>query len=115
MCRLRIVIVIAVAVVLLLNGCAGLHNQQPSQPRTLYSTTDSTALVYTDPAAAAPVDDLIFWRWAAMILYPFGLVLDYALNRPFYKLASHSPGFHGYTAEDEQLDRLRPVLKSVER
>lgn len=115
MCKFRPMIVLAVVAVLTLNGCAGLYPEQPGQPRTLYSTTDATALVYTDPAAAASVEDMFFWRWAAIALYPVGVLLDYTLNRPFYALASHSPGLYGYTAEDEQLDRQRTMLRSQER
>jgi hypothetical protein len=103
------------AAALVLNGCAGAYNQDTGKPRSIYTATDSTALVYSDPPAAAPVEDLIFWRWAAVVLHPFGVLLDYAVNRPFYAVAAHSPGMFGYTVEDEQLDSQRTMLQSYDR
>ena len=108
-------IALVLAAALVFNGCAGTYNQQTGKPRSIYSATDSTALVYSDPAAASPVEDVLFWRWMAMVLYPFGVLLDYAVNRPFYALAEHSPGMYGYTVEDEQIDMQRTMLQSYDR
>lgn len=75
-------------------------------PMSIYSAMDSTALVYSDPAAAAPVSDNP-WRWTGFVLHPVGQLLDYAINRPLYKLASIAPYLFGYTAEDSMLDSQR--------
>lgn len=94
-------------------GCAGTSSYNAemgpmdSNTRTsVYSTLDSTALVYTAPAAGSPADDNP-WRWAGFLLHPVGLGLDYAVNRPIYTLGSHFPRGMGYTAEDAMLDSYR--------
>ncbi len=104
--RFGVLISMVVGVSFLLGGCVGMYYQEPEQPRTIYTATDATALVYSDPDMAATVDDNPV-RWLGFLLHPVGLGLDYALNRPFYRLAGQSPGFFGYTAEDAQLDAFR--------
>ncbi|MSR25378.1 MAG: hypothetical protein EXR96_09940 [Nitrospiraceae bacterium] len=66
----------------------------------MYSALDATAQVYSNPRAQAPVEDSV-WRYAAYALHPAGGVLDYAINRPIYALASAFPYLFGYTSEDE--------------
>ena len=66
----------------------------------MYSALDATAQVYSNPRAQAPVEDSV-WRYAGYALHPVGVVLDYAINRPFYALASAFPYLFGYTSEDE--------------
>jgi uncharacterized protein YceK len=100
------VFVIVLGIALILSGCTGIYYKQPDQPSTIYSSSDATALVYSDPVSASATDDH-YLRWVGFILYPVGLVFDYALNRPLHQLASESPGFYGYTAEDAQLDSQR--------
>ncbi len=65
----------------------------------MYSALDATAQVYSHSRAQAPVDDNP-WRYAGFVLHPFGVVLDYAINRPIYALASAFPYMFGYTSED---------------
>ena len=97
---------------ILTTGCAstnttGEMGQVEANTRTsVYSTLDSTALVYTAPAAGSPADDNP-WRWAGFLLNPVGLGLDYAVNRPIYTLGSHFQRGMGYTAEDAMLDSYR--------
>ncbi len=110
----RLVVSTVLASVLILTGCTGIHVQEPEQPRTIYSSSDATALVYSDPAQASAVDDH-YLRWVAILLYPVGLALDYAINRPVYRLAAQSPGFYGYTSEDAQLESQRAGLTTDER
>lgn len=95
-------------------GCAGNSQQEMSAttdgsytaPASIYSVMDPTSLVYTDVAAgSAPNDNP--WRWAAFVLHPVGVALDYGLNRPFYKIPSKMPYIFGYTAEDSMLDSQR--------
>lgn len=105
----RLLISTVASLVVLVSGCMGLHEQQADQPRTMYSSLDATALVYSDPNAAAPSDDYPL-RWAGFLLHPVGLGIDYGFNRPARALASKSPGFFGYTAEDSQLDSERSSL-----
>ena len=97
----------------LASGC-GTTNQQTASaddreympPTSIYNILDSTALVYSDPAAGAAVNDNPF-RWLGFILHPVGQLLDYGFNRPFYKLASAFPYVFGYTAEDVMVDAQR--------
>jgi hypothetical protein len=72
----------------------------------MYSSMDSTALVYTDPAAASPLYDHPY-RWISWLVYPAGAALDYGLNRPFYDLADSAPSMSGFTSEDATLHSLR--------
>lgn len=97
---------------LLATGCAStqpgmeMGAADSNQRTSVYSTLDSTALVYTAPAAGSPADDNP-WRWAGFLLHPVGVGLDYAVNRPIYTLGSHLPRAMGYTAEDAMLDSYR--------
>jgi hypothetical protein len=95
-------------------GCAENRQQQAAAdadgdytvPASIYSVMDPTSLVYTDVAAgAAPSDNP--WRWTGFLLHPFGVALDYGLNRPIYKLTSQMPYLFGYTSEDSMLDSQR--------
>lgn len=105
----RLLISAVASFVMLMSGCMGLHEQQAEQPRTVYSSLDATALVYSDPNSASPTDDHAL-RWLGFVLHPVGLGVDYGFNRPARALASKSPGFFGYTAEDDQLDSERTSL-----
>ncbi|MBI5411201.1 MAG: hypothetical protein HZA21_04325 [Nitrospirae bacterium] len=87
-------------------GCAGTREVQVGQQATMYSSMDATALVYSDPAAAAQLNDHPL-RWVGFALNPLGVAADYAINRPFYALASTMPGLFGYTSEDAMLDAQR--------
>lgn len=93
-------------------GCAGTHQQTGMSdsdyvpPMSIYSMMDSTSLVYSDPAAASPINDHPL-RWIAFSLYPVGQALDYGLNRPIYWIGSHPQYLFGYTSEDSMLDSQR--------
>lgn len=110
----RLLASMALGSVLILTGCTGIYTKEPDQPRTIYSSSDATALVYSDPVQASPVDDH-YLRWVAILLHPVGVALDYAINRPVYRLAAGSPGFYGYTPEDAQLESQRASLTTEER
>jgi hypothetical protein len=107
---------LAVGILLLATvvGCAGNHQQQASTdtdgnyvpPSSIYSVMDSTSLVYTDVAAGAAANDNP-WRWAGFLLHPFGVAMDYGVNRPIYVLPSKIPYLFGYTAADSMLDSQR--------
>ena len=100
--------------VVLTSGCASNRQQDGMTaadreyvpPTSIYNVLDSTALVYSDPAAAAAVNDSPF-RWLGFLMHPIGQALDYVINRPLYTLASWFPNFFGYTAEDSMLDAQR--------
>lgn len=97
--------------VLLLTGCSSTHqsatfDQEYVAPMSIYSVMDATAMVYTDPTAAAPASDNPY-RWFGFILHPVGQLVDYAVNRPLYALASSAPYLFGYTAEDAMVDSQR--------
>ena len=94
-------------------GCAGNQQQASvdaegnySPPASIYSVMDSTSLVYTDVAAGAASSDNP-WRWAGFLLHPFGVAMDYAVNRPLYTLSSKNPYLFGYTSADSMLDSQR--------
>jgi len=103
---LKILAGMAVLVLLLSTGCAGSQEIQAGPQATMYSSMDATALVYSDPAASAFLNDHPL-RWAAFVTYPAAVVGDYAVNRPFYSLASKVPGLFGYTSEDAMLNAQR--------
>jgi len=65
----------------------------------MYGSLDATAQVYSAPVAQAPVEDNP-WRWLGIVMHPFGVMLDFTVNRPFYTLASGFPDTFGYTSED---------------
>jgi hypothetical protein len=75
-------------------------------PASIYSVMDPTALVYTDVAAAASLNDNP-WRWTGFLLHPFGVALDYVPNRLIYKFPSRMPYLFGYTSEDSMLESQR--------
>ncbi|HEY5932306.1 MAG TPA: hypothetical protein VIT63_05275 [Nitrospira sp.] len=95
-------------------GCSTTHQQGASvvakeeytPPTSIYNILDSTALVYSDPAAGSPVNDHPL-RWLGFIAHPIGHAFDYGINRPMYTVGSSSPYLHGYTAEDSMLDAQR--------
>ncbi len=107
-CALAFVLTAALA-----SGCGTTHQQsgytddrEYTPPTSIYNILDSTALVYSDPAAGSAVNDNP-WRWAGFILHPVGQLIDYGINRPLYKLASAFPYIFGYTAEDVMVDAQR--------
>ena len=103
----KLVMLAGLAVVTMLaSGCAGSKETKIVQQTTMYSTMDSTALVYTDPAAASAIQDHPL-RWAAFVIHPFGVVGDYLVNRPLYFIASLAPGIFGYTSEDAMISEQR--------
>lgn len=87
-------------------GCAGNRELQAPQQSTMYSSMDSTALVYSDTGAAAILQDHPL-RWLGFALHPVGVAMDYALNRPFYNVASSLPGLFGFTSEDAMIHAQR--------
>ena len=103
-----------VMVGMLAAGCGTTHQQSASSaddreyapPTSIYNILDSTAMVYSDPAAGSAVNDNPF-RWLGFILHPIGQAFDYAINRPFYALASLFPYATGYTSEDNMVDAQR--------
>ncbi len=105
----RLLAALLVGMALIMSGCARFHYDQPKEPRTLHSSLDATAQVYSDPAAASAVDDHPL-RWLAFVLHPFGVLVDQAINRPFYRLSAQSPATSGYTEEEAQLDLQRYPL-----
>ncbi|ALA56650.1 hypothetical protein [Nitrospira moscoviensis] len=106
----------ALAVVImavLASGCGTTSQQgaypddrEYTPPTSIYNVMDSTALVYSDPAAASPVYDNPF-RWLGFLLHPIGHAFDYAINRPLYTLAGTFPYLFGYTPEDAMVDQQR--------
>ena len=99
---MALVIVMAVLAV----GCASEESIHLSQGGGMYSALDATAQVYSSPRAQAAVEDNP-WRWLGFVMHPFGVFFDYAVNRPFYTLASEAPYLFGYTSEDVLIDSQR--------
>ena len=81
-------------------------DQEYVPPTSIYNILDSTAMIYSDPAAGSAVNDSSF-RWLGFMLHPIGQALDYVVNRPLYKLASMFPYAMGYTQEDAMVDAQR--------
>lgn len=81
-------------------------DQEYVPPTSIYNILDSTAMIYSDPAAGSPINDNPL-RWLGFMLHPIGQAFDYAVNRPIYKLASMFPYAMGYTQEDAMVDAQR--------
>lgn len=95
------------------SGCSTMHQQGASgdareytPPTSIYNILDSTAMVYSDPAAGSPVNDHPL-RWLGFVSNPIGHAFDYAINRPIYTLASGFAYLSGYTAEDSMVNAQR--------
>jgi hypothetical protein len=84
----------------------GAGDREYTPPTSIHNILDSTALVYSDPAAGSAVNDNPY-RWLGFILHPVGQALDYGVNRPLYMIASGIPYLFGYTAEDNMVDSQR--------
>ncbi len=98
---------------LVATGCSTTHqpgmsaeDREYTPPTSIYNILDSTALVYSDPAAGSPVNDNPV-RWLGFLLHPIGQALDYGINRPAYMFASKFQYLSGYTAEDTMVDSQR--------
>ena len=94
-------------------GCSTTHQQRAgaddkeyTPPTSIYNILDSTALVYSDPAAGSAVNDHPL-RWLGFVSHPIGQAFDYGSNRPLYTLSSGFSYLSGYTAEDNMLDAQR--------
>lgn len=92
-------------------GCAttgqqGADDKEYTPPLSIYNILDSTALVYSDPAAGSAVSDHPL-RWLGFLSHPLGHAVDYGVNRPMYTLGGSIPYIFGYTAEDSLLDSQR--------
>jgi hypothetical protein len=85
---------------------AGAEDKEYMPPTSIYNILDSTALVYSSPAAGSAISDHPL-RWVGFILHPIGHAFDYGINRPMYTLGGNSPYLYGYTAEDSMLDAQR--------
>ena len=106
--------VIGVAVLAMVaTGCSTMHQEGASvdakeytPPTSIYNILDSTALVYSDPAAGSAVNDHPL-RLFGFVVHPLGHALDYGINRPMYTLASRFSYLSGYTAEDNMVNAQR--------
>lgn len=95
------------------SGCSTMHQQgangdarEYTPPTSIYNILDSTAMVYSDPAAGSPVNDHPL-RWLGFVSNPIGHAFDYVINRPIYTLASGFSYLSGYTAEDSMVNAQR--------
>lgn len=96
---------------LVASGCATTghetaEDKEYAPPTSIYNILDSTALVYSDPAAGSAINDHPL-RWFGFMSHPVGHALDYGINRPVYTLGRGIPYLFGYTAEDNMLDAQR--------
>jgi hypothetical protein len=103
---MRVIGLVLTMVAVMGAGCAGGQQMRANQQATMYSSMESTALVYSDPAAASPLQDHPL-RWMAYIFHPVGVLMDYTVNRPFYDVAATYPAVFGATSEDAMLEALR--------
>jgi hypothetical protein len=94
-------------VAMLAAGCATSKEEAHlAQGGGMYASLDATAQVYSSPRSQAALEDNP-WRWLGIAMHPFGVFLDYAVNRPFYALAYSFPDTFGYTSEDVLIDSQR--------
>ena len=109
--RALTIVGLAVMIALFSVGCSSKRNLQAGQPSGgMYSALDSTAMVYTDSLAQAPIHDHPL-RWVGFVGHPLGVVADLTVNRLFYTIASVVPSFFGYTSEDRMIHSQRSKLK----
>jgi hypothetical protein len=80
-------------------GCTTTQGVEQTELSGNYWPLDSLSMVYADPVAVSPLHDHPF-RWLSFLVHPVGVVLDYAVNRPVYAIASAFPTLFGYNAED---------------
>jgi hypothetical protein len=85
---------------------AGAEDREYTPPTSIYNILDSTAMVYSDPAAGSAVNDHPL-RWLGFLLHPVGHAFDYGVNRPVYTISSRFQYLTGYTAEDNMVDAQR--------
>jgi len=104
---MQLIGLVALAVILTA-GCSTKRESdiKLTQGGGMYSALDATAQVYSNTRAQAPVDDNP-WRYVGFALHPVGVILDYAVNRPIYALASVFPYMFGYTSEDVLISSQR--------
>ena len=57
----------------------GAGDREYTPPTSIHNILDSTALVYSDPAAGSAVNDNPY-RWLGFILHPVGQALDYGVR-----------------------------------
>ena len=98
-------------VAMLAAGCASVSAKQEGEVHVaqgggMYASLDATAQVYSNPRSQAAIEDNP-WRWLGIVMHPFGVMLDYGINRPFYSLASSFPDTFGYTSEDVLIESQR--------
>lgn len=108
--RALTIVGLAVMIALFSVGCSSKRNLQAGQASGMYSALDSTAMVYSDSLAQAPIHDHPL-RWVGFVAHPMGVVADLTVNRLFYTIASVVPGFFGYTSEDRMIHSQRSKLK----
>jgi hypothetical protein len=101
------ILVVIVVIAMVSGGCAGTRDTHTSQQAGAAWPLDSLAYLYSDPVSVSPLDDNP-WRWLGFLLNPVGVVLDYAVNRPLYSIASGAPSLFGFTPEDATLHAQRP-------
>ena len=84
----------------------GIDAKEYTPPTSIYNILDSTALVYSDPAAGSAVNDHPL-RWLGFVAHPIGHAFDYVINRPIYMVGGNSPYLFGYTDEDNMVNAQR--------
>ncbi len=104
--QVRFLAGLIVLAAVLSGGCSSSRDYAAIQASSMYAAMDSTSLVYSNPAALAPLDDHPL-RWLGFGMHPAGQVADYFFNRPVYALTSVFPNFFGYTGEDAMLNAQR--------
>ncbi len=94
----------------LVSGCGTMQQEiaerEYTPPTSIYNILDSTALVYSDPAAGSAINDHPL-RWMGFVMHPVTQAVDYGINRPAYMLSSWFAYVTGYTAEDNMVDAQR--------
>jgi hypothetical protein len=55
------------------------------------------------------------YRWFGFLVYPVGVVLDYAISQPLYVLAGLAPEWSGLTADDGHVFHLHHPELTVPR
>ena len=104
-----IVAVLALCVPFLVAGCMNSLSQQ--SPLTYTDNMDQELELADQVATTGSFHDNPF-RLIGYMLYPVGVILEYAVIRPAYIIASSAPFDSGYTVEDAFFGDPQPIRAS---
>lgn len=104
-----IVVALVLCVPFFAAGCMNSLSQQ--SPLTYTENMDQELELADQVATTGSFSDNPF-RLVGYMLYPVGVMLEYAVVRPAYFVASRAPSVSGYTVEDAIFGDSQPIRAS---